>query len=111
MLATNQQMYDEVLSLSQAQTEDGINWATVFEDSSIYKQIYKQEIIVAVMEASKGDETKRVMFVSSSNYSAPVNTAKVGGQAGGAAGDDDDEEFKDDDETADSNLTAEEIAE
>ena len=51
------------------------------------------------------------MFVSSSNYSAPVNTAKVGGQAGGAAGDDDDEEFKDDDETADSNLTPEELAE
>ena len=99
MLATNQQMYDEVLSLSQAQTEDGINWATVFEDASIYKQIYKQEIIVAVMEASKGDEDKRVMFVSSSNFSTTVTT-KVGGQSGGAAGDDDDEEFKDDDDTA-----------
>ena len=111
MLATNQQMYDEVLSLSQAQTEDGINWSTVFEDSSIYKQIYKQEIIVAVMEASKGAEEKRVMFVSSSNYSVPVNTTKVVGQSGGAAGDDDDEEFKDDDDTAETNLTAEELAE
>ena len=43
-------MYQEVLSLSSAQKDDGINWAAVFEDQSLYKQIYKQEIIVAVME-------------------------------------------------------------
>ena len=63
------------------------------------------------MEASKGAEEKRVMFVSSSNYSVPVNTTKIVGQSGGAAGDDDDEEFKDDDDTAETNLTAEELAE
>lgn len=64
MLATNQQIYQEVLSLSQAQQEDGVDWSKVFEDSSLFKQIYKQEIIVAVMEASKtGGDTKRVMFV------------------------------------------------
>ena len=50
MLATNHQMYQEVLSLSSAQQDDGINWVKVFEDPSLYKQIYKQEIIVAVME-------------------------------------------------------------
>lgn len=64
MLATNQQMYQEVLSLSQAESDEGINWASVFEDASLFKQIYKQEIIVAVMEASKaGGDDKRVMFV------------------------------------------------
>ena len=66
---------------------------------------------MAVMEASKGAEEKRVMFVSSSNFSVPVNSSKFGGQSGGAAGDDDDEEFKDDDDTAETNLTAEELAE
>ena len=64
------------------------------------------------MEASKGAEEKRVMFVSSSNFSGPVTSTKaVGGQSGGAAGDDDDEELKDDDDTAETNLTAEELAE
>jgi len=57
MLATNDQMYQEVLSLSTAKQADGsINWAKVFEDPSLYKQIYKQEIIVAVMEATKAQE-------------------------------------------------------
>jgi len=40
-----------------------INWESVFEDPSLYKQIYKQEIIVAVMEASNTGNSKRVMFV------------------------------------------------
>ena len=72
MLATNQQMYDEVLSLSAAQQEDGVNWASVFEDQSLYRQIYKQEIIVAVMEASSGsgEEEKRVMFVEEQKIAA-----------------------------------------
>ena len=72
MLATNQQMYDEVLSLSAAQQADGINWARVFEDQSLYRQIYKQEIIVAVMEASSGsgEEEKRVMFVEEQRIAA-----------------------------------------
>ena len=38
MLATNDQMYQEVLSLSTAkQADDSINWAAVFEDRSLYK--------------------------------------------------------------------------
>ena len=38
MLATNDQMYQEVLSLSTAKQADGsINWAVVFEDPSLYK--------------------------------------------------------------------------
>ena len=38
MLATNDQMYQEVLSLSTAkQADDSINWAAVFEDPSLYK--------------------------------------------------------------------------
>jgi len=45
-------MYDEVLSLKDAKNEDGISWERVFEDESLYKQIYRQEIIVAVMETS-----------------------------------------------------------
>ena len=62
-------MYNEVLSLSKAQQEDGqIDWAKVFLDDNMYKQIYKQEIITAVMEASRsGDDTKRVMFVEEQN--------------------------------------------
>ena len=38
MLATNQQMYLEVLSLSKAQSGDGeVDWAKVFEDASTYR--------------------------------------------------------------------------
>mmetsp|Transcript_394 Transcript_394/g.567 ORF Transcript_394/g.567 Transcript_394/m.567 type:complete len:143 (-) Transcript_394:494-922(-) len=63
MLATNQQMYQEVLSMSKAQSGDSIDWAKVFEDKSVYRQIYKQEIIVAVMESGgDSDDGKRVMF-------------------------------------------------
>ena len=64
MLATNHQMYQEVLSLNQAQESSGmISWEKVFEDASLYKQIYTQEIIMAVMEASNSGDSKRVMFV------------------------------------------------
>ena len=50
--------------MSQAKTDSGmISWEGVFEDASLYKQIYKQEIIVAVMEASNTGSLKRVMFV------------------------------------------------
>ena len=41
MLATNQTMYNEVLSFSESQGESGIDWSKVFEDSSLFKQIYK----------------------------------------------------------------------
>ena len=37
MLATNQQIYREVLSLSQAQKADGVDWSKVFADTSLFK--------------------------------------------------------------------------
>ena len=37
MLATNQQIYQEVLSLSQAQKADGVDWSKVFADTSLFK--------------------------------------------------------------------------
>ena len=75
MLATNQKMYQEVLSLDQQKKPDGsVDWAKVFEDSSLYKQIYKQEIIVAVMEESNEGESKRVMFVEEQKIAAAYGT-------------------------------------
>lgn len=73
MLATNQNMYDEVLSLKKAKQDDGIDWTSVFEDESLYKQIYRQEIIVAVMETgSSENEKKRVFFVEEQKVGATV---------------------------------------
>lgn len=86
-------MYHEVLSFSDSQSADGINWASVFEDQSLFKQIYKQEIIVALMEASKiEDANKRVIFVSQSIMGSSSTTRATVDQSGGAAAFDDDEE-------------------
>ena len=62
-LATNQKTYQEVLDLSKAQEGDELNWKQVFEDQSVYRQIYKQEIIVALMESGSDEDNKRVMYV------------------------------------------------
>ena len=71
----------------------------MFEDASLFKQIYKQEIIVAVMEASKIENvTKRVIFVSESYMSAQY------GQSATTAGDDniyDDDSDEEEKKTAD----------
>ena len=66
MLATNQEIYRQVLSLSEAKDENGaISWQKFFEGSSMYKQIYNLEIIEELMEAgnTSGGEDKRVAFV------------------------------------------------
>jgi len=88
MLATNQQMYQEVLSLHQAQSDIGIDWAKVFEDNSLYKQIYKQEIIVAVMEASSSEDAdKRVLFVEEQKIASTYTTGVTATQQAADAAD------------------------
>ena len=83
MLATNKTVYNEVLSFSRSQGADGIDWSSVFEDQSLFKQIYKQEIIVAVMEANKLENiNKRVILVSESQMDQKYGSTS-GGQAGG----------------------------
>ena len=70
----------------------------MFEDASLFKQIYKQEIIVAVMEASKIENvTKRVIFVSESYMAAQY------GQSATTAGDDNiyDDDSDEEEKTAD----------
>ena len=49
--------------MSKAQEGDELNWKQVFEDQSVYRQIYKQEIIVALMESGSDEDNKRVMYV------------------------------------------------
>ena len=67
----------------------------MFEDTSLFKQIYKQEIIVAVMEASKLDNvTKRVMFVSESYMSAQYSQSATTTVDDNIYDDDSDEEEK-----------------
>ena len=79
-------MYNDVLSLASANEGGVIDWSKVFEDENIYKQIYKQEIIVAVMEASKtGGDSKRVMFVEEQKLT--TTTYATQGTGVGAAGD------------------------
>ena len=91
-------MYNDVLSLASANEGGVIDWSKVFEDENIYKQIYKQEIITALMEANKtGGDSQRVMYVEDqAAYSAYQK--KTTSNFGKAADDDDDEDFKDDDE-------------
>ena len=61
MLNTNKQTFMQVLSL-QASADKGIDWSKVFEDDSLYKQIYKQEIIMAVMEEDQEGMDQRVVI-------------------------------------------------
>ena len=60
MLNTNRQTFTQILTLSK-DGANGVNWAKVFEDESLYKQIYKQEIIMAVMERDEEGMTDRVI--------------------------------------------------
>jgi len=67
MLHTNQEMYNEVLTLKEAKDDTGmIHWQKFFNNSSVYKQIYNFEIIEAVMnEGVKNGEAGegRVFYV------------------------------------------------
>ena len=61
MLNTNKQIFTQILSLKN-ETEGEIDWSTVFGDSSLFKKIYKQEIIMAVMEREEAEMTERVVI-------------------------------------------------
>jgi hypothetical protein len=65
-LATNQELYKQVLHFSKArETElDKISWDKFFEGSSIFMQIYILEIIEEIMEAGNvmGDN-RRIYYV------------------------------------------------
>ena len=78
-------MYNEVLGLENVTNDQGqVDWKQVFEDPSVYKQIYKQEIIVAVMESSKSESEKRVMFVEEQIIADKfVNNQNQEGEQGG----------------------------
>ena len=76
MLATNQEFYQQVLSLSEAKDDKGvINWKQFFEKGSMYKQIYNLEIIEELMEAGNAaTDLKRVAFVETQYKSAKTNS-------------------------------------
>lgn len=63
MLATNQKIYDEVISIENAVSEKGdIDWKVFFDGNSVYRQIYNLEIIEAIMEDDQSG-LPRVVFV------------------------------------------------
>jgi len=65
MLATNQVLYKEVLTLENSKDSTGnVDWNKFFKQESVYKQIYNLEIIEAVMEEGDQILDKRVEFVS-----------------------------------------------
>lgn len=73
-------MYQEVLSLSNAKADNSVDWAKVFEDQSLYRQIYKQEIIMAVMEDTDDDGSdKRVIFVEDMAKAATYSAQRTSG--------------------------------
>lgn len=82
MLATNQEMYREVLTLKEAKDSDTgmITWHKFFHNSSVYKQIYNFEIIEAVMNEGDSDENQengdnRVFFVEYQDTGKKKNKA------------------------------------
>lgn len=63
MLATNQKIYDEVISIENAVSAKGdIDWKVFFDGNSVYRQIYNLEIIEAIMEDDQSNQP-RVLFV------------------------------------------------
>ena len=46
----------------QKDGDKGVDWSKVFGDESLFKQIYKQEIIMAVMERDEEGMTERVVI-------------------------------------------------
>ena len=80
-LSTNQELYQQVLSLSEAKNEQGeIDWKKFFEGSSRYKQIYNLEIIEELMQdGSSMEGDKRVAQVDNQNKSAKPSAASADG--------------------------------
>lgn len=61
MLATNEQIYKEVLSLDSALDANGkVQWESFFENKNVYRRIYNLEIIEAVMEEGENAQNSRV---------------------------------------------------
>lgn len=81
MLATNQEMYTDILTLKNAKDPDTgiINWEKFFTGASVYKQIYNFEIIEAVMNESDQshleDGDRRVFFVEYQDTGKKTNKA------------------------------------
>lgn len=51
MLATNEKIYHEVLSMENVVSASGkIDWKVFFDGDSVYRQIYNLEIIEAIMD-------------------------------------------------------------
>ena len=78
MLATNEQRYMEVISMSSVTDEDGeVDWSKFFQSENAFMKTYLQEIILSILEVSEeSGQLKRVMFVEeqkvSANYVAPA---------------------------------------
>lgn len=65
MLATNENIYQEVLRLENAVDAQGnIQWKSFFENPNIYRRIYNLEIIEAVMEESESAQAASTGRVS-----------------------------------------------
>lgn len=64
MLATNEQIYKEVLSLDSAVDANGkVQWESFFENNNVYRRIYNLEIIEAVMEEGDNASDDRVRII------------------------------------------------
>ena len=61
MLNTNKQIFMQILDLKSSSKDSQIDWKKVFEDESLYKQIYRQEIIMSLMEEDQEGMDKRVV--------------------------------------------------
>ena len=62
MLATNKNIYDQVLNQSK---EANVDWQSIFTDQNLYKQTYKQEIIFDIMETNSLRNVQKVTMTSS----------------------------------------------
>ena len=64
-LATNEQIYKEVLSLDSAVDANGkVQWESFFENKNVYRRIYNLEIIEAVMEEGENASDSRVRIIA-----------------------------------------------
>jgi hypothetical protein len=64
MLATNHNVYQQVLSLNDVKDEQGkIQWDKFFDGGSVYEQIYNLEIVEACLEAGEKSSTETISFL------------------------------------------------
>ena len=62
ILATNEVEYDKLLPNTQNAAQKAQFWRDTFNDTNEYKKIYKQEIILDLMENLDVDEERRVKW-------------------------------------------------